>query len=684
MNIFLNAIARLLTAVIAVSAWPCLSGATEAQSRPVTLADLGTRVDLSAPAISPDGKLIVVVAARANYPDNRFERSLVLVDTVSGAQRVIAAAHASVSSPQWSPHGDRLAWLESEDGSQPQIYVMSMNKEGTQPVRITNVKKEVQSYEWSPDGLTIAFITADPQEVRQGEERHNKSFEVFENDYLATEALTSSHIWVVSVAGGEPRRLTAGGESVTGIGWLPNGQSIAFASQQRPHNGEFMNASSKTTALKKAEITSENQIVIVPSGMANIVGVPKSSAPKSAPNGNLIAYLRFHGADTWTYVTNVAVVRSSGGDVRDVTTAIDRDIGEFMWLPDSKGLVVVGPDGTRLALWLQPLEGAARRLNLGPVIDLSNVVISKMGVLAFIGTEARHPPEIYVMTSINAEPRRLTRFNEHIAALDIGEAKTIKWRNDGFDQSGVLIYPPNFKEGQTVPLVVNIHGGPEGTSTEAFDLFDQILAGQGWAVFKPNYRGSTSQGETFQSAVINDPADGPARDIMAGLAAVRTLGAVDGDLVAVSGWSYGGYMTAWLIGHYDGWRSAVVGSAITNYLDWYDLSCCGIWASTILGGSPWLQDNAERYWQASPVAYADKVSTPTLIFAHTGDAVSPVTMSYNLYHALRDNGVPVKFVVYPLAGHWPVASDPVNERDTYRRWVSWIDQHFLTPAQRQQ
>ncbi|MGH8250568.1 MAG: S9 family peptidase [Steroidobacteraceae bacterium] len=672
-----------LVVVIALSAFSAISAWAEAQDRRVTLADLGTRVDLFSPAISPDGKQVVVVAARANYADNRFEQSLVLIDAITGAQRDLASGHSSVQSPKWSPRGDQLAWLDAAGGDGRQVYVTTVGQVEARAVRITNAKKAVESFEWSPDGQSIAFITADPQEELEGEERHNKSFRVIDNDYLATEALTSSHVWVVSIAGGEPRRLTTGVESVTGIGWHPNGQLIAFASQQRPHNGEFTNASSITNALKTVDMTGESQHVVVPSGMARIVGVPKSSAPQSAPNGNFLAYLRFHGADTWTYTTNVAVVRSSGGDVRDVTTSIDRDIGEFVWLPDSKGLVAVGPDGTRHALWLQPLDGPARRLNLGSVIDISNVAISATGVLAFIGTEARHPPEIYIKTSVNAEPRRLTRFNDRIAALQLGDAKTIKWRNDGFDQGGVLIYPADFKEGQKVPLVVNIHGGPEGTSTEAFDLFDQIMAGQGWAVFKPNYRGSTSQGEVFQSAVVNDPADGPGRDIMAGVAAVRALGVVDGDRVAVSGWSYGGYMTAWLIGHYQGWRSAVVGSAITNYLDWYDLSCCGIWASTILGGSPWLKNNAARYWQASPVAYADKVKTPTLIFAHTGDPVSPVTMSYNLYNALRDNGVPVEFIVYPIGGHWPVASDPVNERDTYRRWIGWFEQHFRAPKEGQ-
>jgi len=123
---------------------------------------------------------------------------------------------------------------------------------------------------------------------------------------------------------------------------------------------------------------------------------------------------------------------------------------------------------------------------------------------------------------------------------------------DGFKQNGVLVYPPDYEEGHRYPLVLNIHGGPMGTSNEAFNTFNQIMAAQGWLVFSPNYRGSASQGKAFQSAVINDAGDGPGRDVMSGVEVLKERGIVDEARVAVSGWSYGGYMTAWLTAHFDG------------------------------------------------------------------------------------------------------------------------------------
>lgn len=662
---------------------PCAANA----DRRADLANLGTRVELHSPSVSPDGKKIAVVTTRANYADNRFERELVLVDTATGAQRVLASGHAGPNSPQWSPQGDRIAWLEARDGSEPQLYVLSMRDDTPHAVRITGTTSGVkanahgiESYAWSPDGQSIAYISPDPKPEPLGEERYNKSFEVVDNDYLATEPPKSFHVWLVSAMGGDPRALTSGAASVTGIGWARDGKSILFVSQPRPHNSkldfaEFMDASSSTTSLRTVDIAGGAEHVIVPS--------PGRiwSAPKAAPTGALAAYSTFRGPEPWTHPHDVTVIDTASGTVRNVTTGLDRDIHEFEWLPGPNALLVTAPDGPRWGLWLQSPDGISRRIDLGSVIELSGLSVgTKIGAVAFVGSESRLPPEIYVMTSINAKPRRLTHFNDQLAALNLGRTETIKWRLDGFDQTGVLIYPPDFSTGEKYPLVLNIHGGPEGTSTQAFDLLDQIFAAQGWLVFKPNYRGSDSQGDAFQSSIINDLGDGPGRDVMAGLAAVKALGVVDEKRVAVSGWSYGGYMTVWLIGHYQGWSSAVAGAPLTNLIDWYSLSCCNAWADPALGGSPWLNNNFTNYWRQSPISYADRVRTPTLILQNMGDPEVPYTGSYSLYRALRDNGVPVKFVVYPLQGHG-FGGEPVQQRDTLRRWIAWIDEHFRAPAQ---
>jgi dipeptidyl aminopeptidase/acylaminoacyl peptidase len=273
------------------------------------------------------------------------------------------------------------------------------------------------------------------------------------------------------------------------------------------------------------------------------------------------------------------------------------------------------------------------------------------------------------------KPRRLTSFNDALAEMKHGKVETVTWDGpDGFKENGILVYPPDYQEGRRYPLVINIHGGPMGTSVESFSTFNQIMAARGWLVFSPNYRGSSSQGKAFQSAVINDAGDGPGRDVMSGVKVLKERGIVDEARVAVSGWSYGGYMTAWLTAHYDGWAAAVAGAAVTDWFDWYNMADYNVWSGYGLGGSPWLNDNAMNYWRQSPMAYAHQIRTPTLILSDTGDERVTVSQSYKLYHALKDNKVEVKFIVYPVPGHWP--DDPVHTRDLRRRWVEWIAQHF--------
>ena len=315
--------------------------------------------------------------------------------------------------------------------------------------------------------------------------------------------------------------------------------------------------------------------------------------------------------------------------------------------------------------------------DLGPVDPSSffwtGASIGPHGEIAFVGSRSSEYVEVYYMASASAAPQRLTDFNQHVAALGLGKSERIEWQGpDGFREDGVLVYPPDFSTARKYPLVLLIHGGPNGTSVESFDFMSQVLAAHGYIVFSPNYRGSNNQGSAFQHGVVNDAGDGPARDIMAGVAAVTKRGYVDESRLAVTGHSYGGFMTAWLIGHYQVWKCAVATSAVTNLVDWYNLSDVNVQIGAFLQpGSPWVGGALQGYLAQSPITYMANARTPTLIIADIGDPRVPVVQSYEMYHALRDNGTPVEFYVYPVGGHSP--SDPVRIMDASARWVAWVD-----------
>lgn len=634
----------------------------QSQQGPLDLDDLGDIVLLRhPPSISSDGNYVVVVREHPNLELNRFERSLELIDLETGEQRELTPERPRVVDPHWSPSGDRLAFLDAGEEGPMQIHILPMK--GGEAKRLTNGKEDVQFYKWSPDGRSIVFGRMDDQEEREGEERHNRSFEVADNSYLTRSQPRSTHLWRIAIDGGEPELLTEGTESVIGFAWAPDGLALALRVRPTPNTGtgyrmtiQLLELESRKRRVLTSTLTWGRGLAFSPDGRLIAFTAPRRTVPGYEPS-------------------TVFVVSREGGVPRDVTPGIDQDLRFAAWLPDGSGLLFRGIDVTRMRVWLQQLDGPARQLDLGPVDISTNLFLSDEGRAVFIGFEPHRPSELYEMAGPEWSLRRVTDLNAVVASRQQGRTETITWPGpDGFKLSGVLTYPPGYEAGSKYPLVLVIHGGPMATSTESFDAVIQIMAARGWLVFQPNYRGSNNQGLEFQRAVVNDAGDGPGRDVMSGLELLKSRGLVDESRIAVSGWSYGGFMTAWLTAHYDGWAVAVAGAPVTDWFDQYSSSDMSTWFGFGLGGSPWLNDNAANYWRHSPMAHAHRIRTPTLIMSTTGDERVPVSQSYKLYHALKDNGVKVRFVAYPVGGHFP--GDPVHRRDVFRRWIDWIEEHF--------
>ena len=646
-------------------------------ARTIQLDDFLKIASVSDPQISPDGKSIAFIVSRPNLEQDRSDRELLVIDIPSGVPRALTHDRRGVGSPRWSPEGDRLAFEAMDSTAKDpklQLYVLPMT--GGEARKLTDAPNGVEQFAWRPNGQEIAYVTSDEPENKKEIEKHNDAFEVGDNDYLATGPETPSHLWIVPAEGGKARRLTSGAWSLaksappsspaSPINWSPDGKLILFTRQEHPQFGD----ADQTTL----------QIIDVESGTIRKITTHEKfeSFGLFSPDGSRVAYWYPRDGDP-NNENEIFVTQSSGGDGASATKAIDHNIARVIWMPDNNSLLVGGHDSTQTSMWLQPLNAAPKKLALGDVNPTwqfwVDAFVGRKGDITFTGATPTQPSELYYMASANDTPRRLTNFNQGIAALKLGKAENFEWDGpDSFHEDGVVVYPPDFDKEKKYPLVLLIHGGPTASSITGFSFFAQLLAARGYIVFSPNYRGSDNLGNAYQRAIWNDAGDGPGRDVIAGIDALKKLGNIDEDKIAVSGWSYGGYMTTWLIGHYSFWKAAMAGAPVTDLYDEYNLSDGNVSGRYSFKGSPFVGDNLKDYRAQSPITYWANMKTPTLILHDTGDARVTITQSYQLFHALKDNGVEVKFFAYPVAGHSP--GDPVRQMDVYKRWADWMDQHL--------
>ena len=537
---------------------------------------------------------------------------------------------------------------------------------GGDPQRLTDGKQGVASFAWSPDGRRLAFTRQDDVD-EEAIKHHQDVLQVTDNHYLTRAAVKPWHVWVVPAGGGKAERRTQGAWSVktdeepaVPPAWSPDGATLAYVRYPDPYTGRAFQSTLEAVPAEGG--------TPVP-----LVAEEGATAPRFAPKGAGLAYLRPRGGDQ---NNGQAVYLGAPGGPVDVTRALARNTDRFVWLPGGDGFLLHGGDHARMAFWRQPLTGQAQRLDLGEVSPQA-FSMAPTGAVAFVGVTATHPGELYLLDSLTAKPRRLTHLNDFVDQLKLGASREVDWTGpNGFQEDGILTEPVGFQAGQTYPLVLFLHGGPAGQSILSFNPLVQLLAAKGFLVFQPNYRGSTNLGDAYQHAIYRDTGEGPGRDVMAGLAAVTRLGIVDRKRIGISGWSYGGYMTSWLNGRYPGWQAAIEGAAVNDWPLDYTIAYYQQGDLYLFGGPPYGKDEATaRLWrEQSPLSLAGKVVTPTLILGDVGDPNVPIVNSYEMFHALRDRGVPTEFYAYPVDSHFP--GDIVHVTDLYDRWVRWMEKYL--------
>lgn len=659
----------------------CASAASGATPPSVfRLDDLRHVVNVSSPQVSPDGKAVAIIVSRPNFAEDRNEAELYVVDAATGANRALTVDRRQVSEPRWSPDGKWISFLAPDSGAQIQVWSLPM--QGGDARRLTRSKTGVVHYAWRPDGGAIAFAAEDEAPKLEGEARFVGTVQIGDQDMFLRTQQRPQHIWIKELAGGDARRLTSGPWTLdfvlppssppSHLSWSPDGKSIAFARVPAPMSGRLDSTSVRVVNVASGKIRS-------------LTGAERHQGhPVYSPDGKWIAYgFPRDGRDDLHYLREVYVAPASGGEGRSLTRAIDRNLFTAQWVEGGKSILVAGSDSLTTGLWIQPLDGPARRIDLGDLVVSGafgyEFSAAPGGALYFIASTADRPSELYAMDSPGGRPRRITDFNAWVKDFNLGRMERLTWKgSDGVSGDGVLVYPPDFSPSKKYPLVLNIHGGPTSSSKLSFNSLAQAMASEGWIVYMPNYRGSDNLGNAFQCAIGKDWGRGPGRDVMAGVDELSHRPYVDGNRKAVTGWSYGGYMTVWLEGHYPGeWKCAMAGAPVTNWIDMYDVGDHNVALAGDFGGSPWTDGRDTLYMAESPANSLGRIRTPTRVMSLMEDFRVPPTQAFALYRSLKDRGVETDFIGFRGRGHSP--PDPVNGRERSRLWIEWVKQH-LQPA----
>ncbi|MFO8060848.1 MAG: S9 family peptidase [Bacillota bacterium] len=637
--------------------------------------------------------------------------NLHLIDLPGGESRPLTVGEHSNTAPRWSPDGRRIAFLSDRSGEN-QIWIM--NTEGGEPWRVKTQQTPAGPVAWSPDGSALAFTArvfepegdwipyagapADDRRraVRQAEDADEEVGDVrvitrlrYRFDGTGFFGDRQSHVFVVAAVGPEdpqpePRLLTEGDHDHLGPPtWSPDGGMLAFTALRRPDADRLL-----AMDLWAVDVVTGRMIHLVK-------GMAMAANPLWSPDGDRIAFSGHdgsHGRST-TGGLWVVDVDPEGGprgrdDARHLTAPLDRPLGgissdvafasttaPFEWAPDGCSLLFLVADRGSVYLYRAGADGRCPERILGTDDGVIGAFsCGPDGSLAYQAGSSDAPDELWLRTA-DGEVRQLTWENREIMEeVRVCSAERFDYCScDGESIEGFLIRPRGYEKGKTYPAVTLIHGGPHGAYGQAFMFQAQILASNGTAVLYTNPRGSQTYGQEFACAVVGDWGGGDYGDIMAGVDRIVGDGIADEDRLGVMGWSYGGFMSSWIVTQTDRFAAAVIGAPVTNRHSFFGTSDIGYdFGEHQCGGTPW--SDPEKLLQRSPLAHVQRVQTPVLLMHGEGDLRCPVSQSEEFYLALKYLGREAVMVRYPDEYHG--LRQPEHVRDRMARILAWFEHHF--------
>ncbi|MGB7218893.1 MAG: S9 family peptidase [Vicinamibacterales bacterium] len=639
-------------AALTCSAIVVLAPAAAQTRRAVTLVDLAELPRVIDPQISPDGQLVTYMLSHADWKANRPIWHLWRQPVAGGRPlRLTTGGNGEVpGTTRWSPDGKTIAFVR--DGQ-----IMLIAAEGGEPRPLTRHVTGVSSPSWSPDGQSLYFLASDP---RTADERERDRLR---DDVMALdENYKPRRLWRVTLAGGAEQALTGraseaaarSAESVLAYRVSRDGTRIALEVAPTPLAGDAY----------------RGEIWVMDASGANAKALTRNEVeegePELSPDNSLVLFLADANARLQPYYnTNLFLVPATGGVPRPLLPDFPYAFERATWAPDGASILASVNMGVHSEVFrIDVSSRSATQLTNGehgipPPPAPAWVLEPKANRLVFLFDEPTRFGDVWTLSLSGDAPVRVTGvFDALERDFKLPRQEKVEWTSrDGTTIEGLLFYPADYEAGRRYPLVVQMHGGPQesdkfGAGAGLVQNYFPVLTARGFAVLRPNYRGSAGYGNTFYRDVVGGYFRNMQFDILAGVDALIKRGLADPDRLVLMGWSAGGHLTNKLITMTTRFKAASAGAGASDWTSMYGQTDIRANRSIWFGGTPW-QKNAPiaTFWNNSPLKDVAAVRTPTLFFVGENDARVPLPQSQEMHRALKTNGVPTHLYVAPREGH---------------------------------
>jgi dipeptidyl aminopeptidase/acylaminoacyl peptidase len=661
---------RLSVAVLVAILGTGIPTEPQAQSlRPMSFVDTMELPTIQDPQLSPDGSTVLFVMDRPDWKANRRVGHIFRIRTDGSGQSQLTFGEQGESNPRWSPDGRTVAFLARRGtDAHNQIYMLSV--EGGEARRLTDHPTAPANLEWSPDGRALYFLAPDAKsdEEKEKERLQDDVYAFEETDFK------QRHVWRAPLEG-RPERLTSGDHSIVDYVLSPDGTRIATTRTSSPllefsHLSEIwiMDASGANAR----QLTSGNRV------SENVVGI-------SADNTEVLFVAAANERLEGYHNRKIFLVPASGGAPRLVSQPdAPYEVSNAAFSRDGRAIYFTANAGVHDEVFrLDPATRQATRLTKGEHSLGGWQYVPRADLFVFTRNTPARPAEVHVAKPSGGEPARVTSvFDDTVRTFALARQERITWKGqDGQTVEGILYYPIDYRAGQRYPLIVSTHGGPASSDKFGFGNEVQVYAGKGYAVLKPNYRGSTGYGDTFLREMSKGYFKQSHLDVMAGTDAVIAMGVADPAKLVKMGWSAGGHMTNKIITFTDRFKVASSGAGAANWISMYAQSDNREFRTPWFGGTPW-QPNApiDLYWNHSPLKDVARVKTPTIFLVGEEDPRVPMAQSVEMFRALRSNGVPTHLYVAPRAGHgWTELRHRLFKLQIEMEWFEkWVHDRSYT------